>query len=239
MANMSFPSSNKKKKYSDNVEQDNSLIVDPQMFIAVPGPQGEQGPRGPKGDTGEQGDRGPKGEKGDSGKDGKDGKDGISILSPSMQNIGWGFYNNLERREVRSGANKGEDGWVNIFVDSKGEGTTEEYLPKNSTSLWNHNTRKVNFKTLNIGAIVTICYNLQILTFSNNTEAWIRTYIDKSDNYPTTYIGLLKYQYEYEMSVQHTVFVDSKKTQILGGIPQIRTDNDASVVLKSINIFVS
>lgn len=236
---MDFPSSSKKKKYSDNLPSDNSIIVDPQMFIAVPGPQGEQGPKGPKGDAGPQGEQGLKGDKGDPGRDGKDGKDGINILSPSMQNIGWAFYNSLVKPQIRTGATKGEDGWVNIFVDAEGEGTSEEYLPKGSASLYNPNTRRINFKTLNVGAIVTICYNLQIITFSNNTEAWIRTTVDGSENYPTTYIGLLKYQYEYEMSVQHTLFVEDKKFQTSGGIPQIRTDNDSSVILKSIHIQVS
>ena len=70
----------------------------------------------------------------------------------------------------------------------------EEFLPREAVALWNPNTRRMNFKTLNIGAIVTIRYNIEIQTFSNNTEAWIRTYIDGFDNYPTTYIGLLKYQ---------------------------------------------
>ena len=55
---MDFPSSAKKKKYSDNLPSDNSIIIDPQMYIAVPGPQGEPGPRGPKGDVGPQGEQG-------------------------------------------------------------------------------------------------------------------------------------------------------------------------------------
>ena len=236
---MDFPSSSKKKKYSDNLPSDNSIIVDPQMFIAVPGPQGEQGPKGPKGDAGPQGEQGLKGDKGDPGRDGKDGKDGINILSPSMQNIGWALYCADNLKTFRTGATKGEDGWVNLFVDGKGKNTTEKYLPRESVSLWNSNTNRINFKTLNIGSIVTICYNLEISTFSNNTEAWIRTYVENSDNYPTSYIGVLKYQYEYEMSVQHTLFVEDKKFQTSGGIPQIRTDNDSSVILKSIHIAVS
>jgi hypothetical protein len=236
---MDFPSSSKKKKYSDNLPSDNSIIVDPQMFIAVPGPQGEQGPKGPKGDAGPQGEQGLKGDKGDPGRDGRDGKDGINILSPSMQNIGWALYSAENLKTFRAGATKGEDGWVSLFVDGKGKNTTENYLPRESVSLWNSNTNRINFKTLNIGSIVTICYNLEISTFSNNTEAWIRTYVENSDNYPTSYIGVLKYQYEYEMSVQHTLFIEDKKFQTSGGIPQIRTDNDSSVILKSIHIAVS
>jgi len=230
---MDFPYSAKKKKYSDNVDQVNETKELATQYIAVPGPQGERGPQGIKGEPGATGPAGLKGDKGDPGKDGE------TILSPSKQNIGWGFYLGKNVQSFRTGATKGEDGWVNLFIDSEGQGTTEEYLPRGSVSLWNPNTRRVNFKTLNVGAIVTICYNLEILTFSNNTEAWLRTYVDGSDRYPTSYIGLLKYQYEYEMSVQHTLFVENKKVQTAGGIPQIRTDNDASVVLKSIHIAVS
>ena len=146
MPSMSFPKENKKKKYSDNIPEDNSLIIDPQMFIAVPGPQGEQGPKGLKGDLGPQGEQGPKGDKGDPGKNGKDGKDGINILSPSMQNIGWAFYKNIKNIPVKSGANKGEDGWVNIYIDLENE-SIETFLPKESVGLWNPNTRRINFKT--------------------------------------------------------------------------------------------
>jgi hypothetical protein len=39
--------------------------------------------------------------------------------------------------------------------------------------------------------------------------------------------------------MEHTVFLENKKMQISGGIPELRTDNDASVVIKSIHISVS
>ena len=239
---MDFPSSPKKKKYSDNVDQSSNFQELATAYVAVPGPQGERGIQGPKGESGPQGPMGPKGDKGDPGKDGRDGKngqDGISILSPSMQNIGWAFYDSLERKPVRTGASKGNDGWVNIFINSKGKETMEDFLPRESVSLWNPNTKTLNFKTLNLGAIVTICYNLEIETFSNNTEAWIRTYVEGGTRCPTSYIGLLKYQYSYEMSVQHTIFIDSKRTQSSGGIPQVRTDNDSSITLNSIALTVS
>jgi hypothetical protein len=35
------------------------------------------------------------------------------------------------------------------------------------------------------------------------------------------------------------LFLENKTMQLSGGIPQIRTDNDASVVIKSIHIAVS
>lgn len=230
---MDFPSAAKKKKYSDNLEL-SSIQQNPDVtYFAVPGPQGERGVPGPKGDRGPAGEQGQKGDKGDP------GKDGINILSPSMQNIGWAHYDSLDQKQVRSGATKGDDGWVNLILDGIGENTNESFLPKESVSLWNPNTQRLNFKTVNIGAIITIRYNLEITTFSNNTEAWIRTYIDRHDQYPTTYIGNLKYQYPYEMSVDQIMFVETKGMQTAGGIPQIRTDNDCYVILKSIHIAVS
>ena len=239
---MEFPPSNK-KKYSDNIKTE--LIVDPQMYIAVPGPQGErglQGPKGDKGDPGLSGDKGPKGDKGNPGKDGKDGidgKDGKSMLSPSGQNIGWACYDNKDKKTINVGANKGEDGWVKFFVDALGENTNEDYLPKESVTLWNPTNQKINFRGLKLGSIITIRYNIELTTYSNNTEVWFRTFIDESVQYPTTYVGSLKYQFTYDLSMQHTVFLENKKMQISGGIPQLRTDNDASVIVKSIHISVS
>lgn len=233
---MDFPAP-KKKKYSDNV--DTGLTIDPAMYIAVPGPQGERGIQGPKGEQGTQGERGPKGDPGPSGKNGKDGIDGRNILSPSEQNIGWACYDNLNRRSIRLGANKGEDGWVKFGVDTEGENTNELFLPKESVGLWNPNTQRFNFKTLNIGSIITIRYNIELTTYSNNTEVWFRTFVDNSHNYPTTYVGSLKYQFDYDLSMEHTLFLENKSMQTSGGIPQIRTDNDSSVVIKSIHIAVS
>lgn len=236
---MDFPSAAKKRKYSDNLE---SLPQDPQsdiIYVAVPGPQGERGIQGPKGERGPAGEQGPKGDKGDSGKNGRDGKDGKNILSPSMQNIGWAHYDSLDFKTLRTGATKGDDGWVNLILDAEGKNTNEQYLPKESVSLWNPNTQRLNFKTLNIGAIITIRYNLEIQTFSNNTEVWMRTYCERSEQYPTTYVGCLKYQYPYELSVSQNIFLEGRVMQSDGGIPQIRTDNDSIVSLKSVHISVS
>ena len=234
---MEFPAATKRKKYSDNTQQ--SLIVDPQMYIAVPGPQGEPGPRGQKGDTGNIGPQGPKGEKGDPGKDGKNGIDGKNILSPSEQNIGWALYDNENRADIRLGATKGDDGWVNFFVDSQGKNTNEKFLPKESVGLWNPETRRFNFKTINIGAIITVRYNIELSTFSNNTEVWVRTLCNNIDTSPTIYIGNLKYQFDYDLSIEQHIFLEDKAMQLFGGIPQIRTDNDSSMIVKSIHIAVS
>lgn len=235
---MDFPSAAKKRKYSENIDQSSDSQVEI-SYVAVPGPQGERGIQGPKGERGPEGLQGPKGEKGEPGKNGKDGKDGISILSPSMQNIGWACYEALSPKQVRTGATKGDDGWVNLLLDGEGKNTNEQYLPKESVSLWNPNAQRLNFKTLNIGAIITICYNLEIQTFSNNTEVWIRTVSERSNQCPTSYVGSLKYQYEYELSIYQSIFLEGKVMQSDGGIPQIRTDNDGVVSLKSIYISVS
>lgn len=233
---MDFPNP-KKKKYSDNI--DTGVIVDPAMYIAVPGPQGERGIAGPKGDTGPVGEKGPKGDPGIPGKNGKDGKDGRNILSPSEQNIGWAYYENENKRSIRLGANKGDDGWVKFGVDGLGKNTNELFLPKESVGLWNPETQRFNFKTINIGSIITVRYNIELTTYANNTEVWFRTFIDNTENYPTTYVGSLKYQFDYDFSMQHTIFLENKGMQLSGGIPQIRTDYDASVIIKSMHIAVS
>lgn len=237
---MDFPNSSKnKKKYSDNIVKDTDLIVDPEMFIAVPGPQGERGPVGPKGDTGPQGEQGPKGDKGDPGLNGKDGRDGKNILSPSEQNIGWALYDNLNRNIYRLGANRGEDGWVNFSVDGNGKNTNEKFLPKESVGLCNIEAKRLNFKTLNIGSIITVRYNIELTTLSNNTEVWFRTLSKNEETSPTTYLGCLKYQFSYDISMEHTIFLENREMQLFGGIPQIRTDHDSEMIVKSIHIAVS
>jgi hypothetical protein len=237
---MDFPEA-KKKKYSDNLTEQvpGELIGN---YIAVPGPPGPMGERGPKGDKGERGEQGlegSKGLKGDPGKNGKDGKDGASVLSPSEQQIGWACYEGLNQININLGANRGDDGWVKFYVDSLGKNTNEAYLPKGSVALWNPTTHQINFKGLNVGSIVTIRYNIELTTFTNNTEVWFRTFIPNSEYYPTTYVGSLKYQFTYDLSLEHTLFIENRSMQLAGGIPQIRTDNESSAVVKSIYIAVS
>jgi hypothetical protein len=238
---MDFPSAAKKRKYADNLEsslQQESDIA----YIAVPGPQGERGIQGPKGERGPEGPQGLQGPKGDPGQDGvngKDGKDGISILSPSMQNIGWGLYLPSEKKLVRTGADEGDDGWVSLLLPGDNENAFEKYLPRGCVALWNYNTQKLNLKTLNIGSIITIRYNIEISTFMTNTEIWLRTFTDQSDHYPTNYVGSLKYMYDYDISVDQTFFLESRGIQTNGCRPQIRTDNTCSVALKSMYIAVS
>lgn len=237
--NMSFPESAKRKKYSDVIGQDQPLEQQA-SYVAVPGPQGPQGIQGPKGEPGLQGPQGIQGPKGDSGKDGRDGKDGISMLSPSGQNIGWALYHNHNRKQVMLGATRGDDGWVRLNLDSDGPYTNQKYLPSSeSVSLWINQAQKINFRGLKIGSIVSVMYNLELTTLQNNTEAWIRTNIANTENYPSTYIGLLKYQFAHDITIEQKMVIDSINTQASGAMPEIRTDHEAVVVLKSMHIFVS
>jgi hypothetical protein len=228
--NMDSPFS-KKSNYAAKVEQ--SIGHEGLSFLPVPGPQGPQGLTGPKGDRGIQGERGLKGDKGDPGKDGK------SVLSPSEQQIGWGYYENLEVKQQKTGIDQGEDGWVNLWVDAKGINTNEKYLPKGHVGLWNFITRKINLQNLHIGAIVTIRYDINITTYINNTEVSVRTLLFDDEISPVSFIGSFKYQHSYDFSCEHTAFVHGEEFKNFGGIPQIRTDNPCEVILKSIYISVS
>lgn len=226
----------KKVNYAKQVKE--SIEENP-TFIAVPGPQGATGPQGPAGPQGLQGPTGPQGPQGPKGERGSPGKDGISILSPSEQNLGWAYYQDLNTPEKVTGADSGDDGWVNLYVDSLGKKTNEYFLPKGHVSLWIPQARRLNFKNINIGAIVNIRYDLEINTFANNTEVWMKTLVSDEDQSPITFIGQLKYQYSYDLSCEQKVFVYSKIFQQAGGTPQIRTDNPCHVKLKGIYISVS
>lgn len=236
MGSMNFPDAAKRKKYSEQVEQSQDSTL---SFLPVPGPVGPQGPKGDQGPQGIQGIQGEKGDPGKPGKNGQDGKDGKSILSPSEQQIGWGYYENSNPTQQRTGIDRGEDGWVRLLISKIGSKTNEKYLPNGDVSLWNNTTGKLNFRTLNIGSIITIRYNILLTTYGNNTEVWLKTLLDNEDQSPTSYVGNLKYQYDYEFSVEQTVFIHDSKSQNFGGIPQIRTDNPCEAILKSVYIAVS
>jgi hypothetical protein len=233
--NMDSPFSNK-NNYAKNVE---SFEANALSFLPVPGPQGERGPKGDSGSPGKEGPAGPKGDKGDPGKNGKDGKNGRDVLSPSEQSIGWAFYDSLKEKVFRLGADQGEDGWVNVFIDGIGKNTIEDYIPKGSISLWNQEAKRINFKTLNIGAMISVRYDIEIEPFSNGVEVWMRTLLSDIIYTPTTYVGMLKYQYVYNFSIEQNFAVTDKQSQIFGGIPQIRTDSPSAVRLKSLHISVS
>lgn len=227
----------KKSNYASKVEelQDNSGIL---SFLPVPGPVGPQGPKGDQGLQGPQGVQGPKGDTGAPGKNGKDGINGKSVLSPSEQMIGWGYYQGKLKNGQKTGIDQSEDGWTSLTLEEVDE-CNEEFLPIGNITLWNKTTKRLNFKNINVGSIVTIRYNIILTTYMNNTEVWIKTLLENEDYSPVSFAGSLKYQYEYEFSVQHTVFLHNSKMKSFGGIPQIRTDNPCIAMLKSIYVFVS
>ena len=229
---MDFPG--KPKKYSDNLSKPYEL-EQPLNYIAVPGPQGERGYKGDTGPAGKEGIQGPKGETGKPGKDGKDGKPGQSILSPSGQMHGWASYTNLNKKPVILGATKGTDGWVNIILDCKGN-NNEEFLPEDNVSLYNPDTQRINLKGLKAGSIITIRYDIILTTFSNNTEVWFRTVTPDLSYGTTTLVGNLKYQFEYEISLEHTFYIENEKMKTLGASSHMLTDNQASMIVKSMYI---
>ena len=234
---MDFP---KKKKYSETVQEEKSV-----EYISVPGmqgqkgdigpqgPQGERGLKGDKGDSGKQGPEGPKGERGEPGK-GSEGYD-----SASGQYPGWAYYKNKNDNKIKIGPERGEDGWVSIFLDVDQEQSIEKYLPNKSVSFINQVAKKINFRAFQFGAIVNIKYDLEIETYNNNTELWIRTFSIDDENSVTGYLGNLKYQYSYDFSFYQTIFIEDRSIKAFGGIPQIRSDNEGSVILKGIYISVS
>jgi hypothetical protein len=231
---MDFPP---KKKYLETIQE-----VKTTEYIAVPGitgekgevgPPGPAGPQGPKGDKGDVGRQGPQGERGEPGRAG-DGYD-----SPSGQYPGWAYYANKSTQESRLGPERGEDGWVNFFLDIDESKTIEAYLPNRSVSLLNPTTRNINLKTLKVGAKVDIRYDFSIETYTSNTEVWVRTLLRDEEISPMGYVGLLKYQYLYDISHCQTIFINSDKIKNYGGQPQIRTDNESSFILKGIYVSVS
>ena len=217
-------------------------------YIAVPGIQGERGDAGP---AGPQGPEGPRGERGIPGKDGKDGPQGPQgpkgdagrgggegYESPSGQYPGWAYYENKNKKPLLLGPERGDDGWVNILMNDDADSNILKFLPEGSVSLWNSYTQRINFKQLKVGARVDIRYDIALTTDTNSTEAWIRTYIPKVES-PTGYIGMLKYKYPYEMSVNQTLYVDLSKIRSEGGIIQARADNESTIMLKGMYISVS
>ena len=234
-----FPYSNNKKKYSARVEAESSATAAENLtYLPVPGPQGMPGSPGRNGQKGDKGDTGPKGEKGDKGDPGKPGRDGKSYFPTYQQNVGWAVYENRSLKTFKLGATQGEDGWVKLSVDGDGPRTNEKFLPEGSVSLYNKNTKKINFKALNIGTQVQIVYNLELTTFSSNTEIWSKSLTSSEDTSVVAFEGTLKYQYDYDLSITHNLFVDNDGDRSFGVVPQFRTDLDSVARLKSIYISV-
>jgi hypothetical protein len=229
-SSMDFP----KSAYAAKVRESQPQQQEGQFF-AVPGPQGPQGIPGPKGEKGDPGESitGPKGEKGPSGKDGIDGK---SYFPKYQQNAGWAFYKNKNTNTIPTGATRGEDGWVGLFISSTD--IIEDFLPEGSVSLYSNDIRKINTRGIKVGAQVQITYEIEVITFNSNTEVWMKSeFLDMEDSV-TTFCANLKYQHNYEMTVTHNLAVLTEKHRVAGIVPKIRTDLDSAVKIKSIYISV-
>lgn len=230
--NIDFPVSS--SGYASKVKE--SQVPKEATFFAVPGPQGDPGPRGPKGEKGDPGLKGEKGDPGLRGQSGKDGKDGKSYIAPYGQSIGWALYTNKNTNTIPTGAIRGDDGWVSLYIDP--ENSIETFLPENCVSLYSSDIRKINTRGLKLGAQLRITYNIEVITFNSNTEVWMRSQFQNTESSITTFCANLKYQHNYEMSITHdlAVFTDAHKTA--GIVPQIRTDLDSAAKIKSIYISV-
>lgn len=236
---MDFPKN--KTGYAQKVQESISLATEPSssVYIPVPGPEGPRGPHGPRGEQGPAGPPGIPGERGVPGKDGKNGKDGKSFTNMSGQNPGWGSYHNLLDNQIRLGANRGDDGWVNVFINSDHPDTNQQYLPIESVGLYSNSAKRINLKPLKLGAKIDICYEIEVTTFSNNTEIWLRSYFPNSKTSVASLVGNLKYQHTYSLSVFQQLFLANEVDRISGIAPQLRSDLDCIVSVKSINISVS
>jgi hypothetical protein len=237
-----------KTRYAEAIKSTKNTEASNTEYIAVPGIQGEKGEVGPQGPAGPEG---PRGERGLPGKDGKDGLQGPQgpkgdpgrgggegYESPSGQYPGWAYYENQNKKPILLGPDRGDDGWVDILMTDDKDSNILNFLPNGQVSLWNSVTQRINFKQLKVGAKVDIRYDIALTTDTNSTEAWIRTYIPKVES-PTGYIGMLKYKYPYEMSVNQTLYVDISKIRSEGGIIQARADNESTIILKGMYISIS
>lgn len=235
---MDFPGS-KKSSYAAQVEQTQASPYQENTlsFLPVPGPQGPQGPAGRDGKDGEKGEQGFTGNIGPKGEKGPKGADGLSSLSSSGQQAGWASYTNKTEKPIKLGISEGDDGWVTVFLNSEGL-SNEKYIPKDCASLWNNHSRSFNFKGLKEGAQVFITYSFELTTYNSNTEVWLRTYSSNSQLDIAQFIGSLKYQHTYPITVTQQVFIENQKIWGNGAVPQIRTDYDSSVIIKSIYVSV-
>jgi hypothetical protein len=236
---MDFPGA-KKSSYAAQVEQSQSSPYQENAlsFLPVPGPVGPQGPAGKDGKDGEQGLIGPQGPIGLKGDRGTSGANGQSSLSSSGQQAGWGSYINTIEKPTKLGISQGDDGWVTIVLDTKDKAQNETYLPKGCTSLWNSHQRALNFHGIKEGSQVFVTYNFELTTYTSNTEVWLRTYFASNDQEFVQFVGSLKYQNTYNLSVTQQIFIENTAMWGNGAVPQIRTDFDASVILNSVYVSV-
>jgi len=236
---MDFPGA-KKSSYAAQVEQSQASpsLENALSFLPVPGPVGPQGPAGRDGKDGKEGPQGPEGPKGQKGEKGEKGQNGQSSLSSSGQQSGWASYTNTIVKPIKLGISQGDDGWVTLVLDTKDKAQNETYLPKGCTSLWNSHQRALNFHGINEGSQIFVTYNFEITTYTANTEVWLRTYFASKDQEFVQFVGSLKYQNVYNLSVTQNIFIEDKAMWGNGAVPQIRTDFDASVILNSVYVSV-
>jgi hypothetical protein len=236
---MDFPGA-KKSSYAAQVEQSQAFpsVDNALSFLPVPGPVGPPGPAGRDGRDGKEGPQGPEGKPGPKGQTGTSGKDGLSSLSSSGQQAGWASYTNTIEKPIKLGISQGDDGWVTLLLDTKDKEQNEKYLPKGCTSLWNSHQRALNFHGIKEGSQVFITYNFELTTYNSNTEVWLRTYFTRKDQEFVEFVGSLKYQNTYNLSVTQNIFIEDQAMWANGAVPQIRTDFDASVILTSVYVSV-
>jgi hypothetical protein len=236
---MDFPGA-KKSSYAAQVEQSQSSPFQENAlsFLPVPGPVGPQGPAGRDGKDGKEGPQGPEGPKGQKGEKGEKGQNGLSSLSSSGQQAGWASYINAIEKPTKLGISQGDDGWVTLLLDTKDKTQNETYLPKGCTSLWNSHQRALNFHGINEGSQIFVTYNFELTTYTANTEVWLRTYFTNKDQEFVQFVGSLKYQNVYNLSVTQNIFIEDRTMWASGAVPQIRTDFDASVIFNSVYVSV-
>lgn len=235
--NMDFPL-NKKSGYASKVQQTDPEITPGSNLIPIVGPQGPVGPAGQKGDKGDKGDRGEPGPQGPQGPKGDSAIALESFLPPYKQKPGWALYQNSKFKDFTLGATRGDDGWVTVFVDPDKTTTLETFLPDDKVSLYSGETHRINLKHLEVGTQVRITYNFDVITMTNNTELWCRSYFPDTGNEVTTFVSLLKYQYEYPISETHIFALTNEIDRVSGIVPQLRADMDCIVRVKSIAISV-
>lgn len=207
-------------------------IVQPSSYIPVQGPQGPQGLQGPQGPIGETGPQGPTGFRGEKGKDGKDGRDGVSL---SGQQPGWVKYYNKEIKKIHLGITEGENGWVNLLF-GLGQ-SNNNYLPKSNEMLWSDASQAFNFLGLEAGTKIQISYDIELSTYSANTDVWVKALFTKNKSEQVNFVGSLKYQNIYNFVIDQTLYIENESFKSLVK-PQIRTDFPSEMVLKSITISV-
>jgi hypothetical protein len=236
---MDFPGA-KKSSYAAQVEQSQSSTGSENTlsFLPVPGPVGPQGPSGKDGKDGKEGPQGAEGKPGPKGDKGPSGKDGLSSLSSSGQQAGWASYRNTIDKPIKLGISQGDDGWVTLILDTKDKSQNEKYLPAGCTSLWNSHQRALNFHGIKEGSQIFVTYNFELTTYTPNTEVWLRTYFASKDQEFVQFVGSLKYQNVYNLSVTQNIFIEDKAMWGNGAVPQIRTDFDASVIFNSVYVSV-